>query len=204
MSQNNTDQDKPAALSFPKKSIEDGIGIRLKAAREGKGISQTDLHRLTGLSRTVLINYEAGRHIPGVRELRLLCDALGVTPNSLIYGTEEPIPKSEGLADSILAMGAGGAAAIIMLGPMLPAALGKDDTRLVLTMIESLLKAKDQEGFALIMDVINSMKSISESAAMKDPKKMEALFEGYPEAIDRLHAYQKLLHEIQERAEKQQ
>jgi hypothetical protein len=46
----------------------------------------------------VLIGYEAGRTKPGEREIRLLCDALKVTPNKLIYGREEPFQSDETLA----------------------------------------------------------------------------------------------------------
>jgi transcriptional regulator with XRE-family HTH domain len=73
------------------KSISDNdIGLRIKAAREGLGFSQIDMHNKTGLSRTVLINYEAGRHKPSAREIKLICDALQISPNFLIYGTEPP------------------------------------------------------------------------------------------------------------------
>ena len=199
---NETNQVKPKAKPVLEKSIEDGIGIRLKAARENKGISQTDLHRLTGLSRTVLINYEAGRHIPGVRELRLLSDALGVTPNWLIYGTEEPIPKSDGLVDTILSMGASGLLPLMTMVSLLPAILGKDDTRIILVLVESLLKAKSPEGYADIMGVVRTMKSLSENPTLKDPKKMDELFEDYPESLNKLQAYREKLNKIQEKAKK--
>lgn len=145
---------KPQGKPSPPKSIEDGIGIRLKAARETKGLSQSDLHNKTGLSRTVLINYEAGRHKPGARELRLLCDALEVSPNQLIYGTEEPHSRTTGLADTILNMGQAAIAPTILIAPMLGAMLGKDDSRMLLNLIESLLRAKSPEDYASIMEIV--------------------------------------------------
>src|SRR3546814_4572571 len=84
---------------------DDGIGLRIKSAREARKLSQIDMHNRTGLSRTVLINYEAGRHKPSAREIKLICDALEISPNYLIYGTEEPHKKKEGLAHNVLAMG---------------------------------------------------------------------------------------------------
>lgn len=144
-------------------SIEDGIGIRLRAARETKCMSQIDLHNKTGLSRTVLINYEAGRHKPGTREIRLLCDALEVSPNHLIYGTEEPHIRTVGLADTILNMGQAAVMPVILIAPMLGAMLGKDDTRMLLSLIESLLKAKSPEDYASIMAIVGVFQEISNS-----------------------------------------
>jgi transcriptional regulator with XRE-family HTH domain len=157
-----TNPEKPLGKPTPS-SIEDGIGIRLKAARETKSMSQIDLHNRTGLSRTVLINYEAGRHKPGTREIRLLCDALEVSPNHLIYGTEEPHIRTAGLADTILNMGQAAVMPVVFIAPMLGAMLGKDDTRLVLSLIESLLKAKSPEDYAAIMIIVGVFKEISDS-----------------------------------------
>ena len=148
------DQEKPQGIPNTSKSIEDGISIRLKAARELRGLSQSDLHNKTGLSRTVLINYEAGRHKPGARELRLLCDALEVSPNQLIYGTEEPHRRTTGLADALLSMGQAAIVPIGIVAPMLGAMLGKDDTRMLLNLIESLLKAKSPEDYAAVMEIV--------------------------------------------------
>lgn len=75
---------------------EDGIGSRLRAAREAKGWSQTALADLSkeldldrkGIHRTVLVGYEAGHSRPGAREIRILCETLSITPNWLIYGSE--------------------------------------------------------------------------------------------------------------------
>lgn len=74
---------------------EDGIGSRIRAAREAKGWSQTDLANFSkeldaarkGIHRTVLVGYEAGHSRPGAREIRILCESLSVTPNWLIYGS---------------------------------------------------------------------------------------------------------------------
>lgn len=145
-------------------SIEDGIGIRLKAAREGKGLSQSDLHNKTGLSRTVLINYEAGRHKPGARELRMLCDALEVSPNQLLYGTEEPHSRTTGLADTILNMGQAAIAPTLLIAPMLGSMLGKDDTRMLLNLIESLLKAKSPQDYAHVMEIVKIFKGFADAS----------------------------------------
>jgi transcriptional regulator with XRE-family HTH domain len=75
---------------------ENSIGVRLRAAREARGLSQTALATRTklidstgkGVARTVLVGYEAGTFRPGAREIRLICQALSITPNWLILGAE--------------------------------------------------------------------------------------------------------------------
>jgi transcriptional regulator with XRE-family HTH domain len=69
---------------------EAAIGVRIAAARKRVNLSPTKIHELTGISRAVLRNYEIGKYKPGARELRRLCDVLGVSPNELIYGTVNP------------------------------------------------------------------------------------------------------------------
>jgi transcriptional regulator with XRE-family HTH domain len=76
---------------------EDGIGGRIRATREARGWSQTDVSNMSkeldparkGVSRTVLVGYEAGQFRPGAREIRILCETLNVTPNWLIYGDDD-------------------------------------------------------------------------------------------------------------------
>src|SRR5689334_17943064 len=72
-----------------------GIAAEIKRARTRAGKSHSELHRETGISRTVLIGYESGRTRPGAREIRLICDALNTTPNRLLYGMEEPFAKKD-------------------------------------------------------------------------------------------------------------
>lgn len=75
------------------------VGARLKAAREERGFTQGAVANRTkmadpeqkGVSRTALIGYEQGTSKPGLREIRLLCEVLHISPNKLIYGTESPL-----------------------------------------------------------------------------------------------------------------
>ncbi|RTL53456.1 MAG: XRE family transcriptional regulator [Rhodocyclaceae bacterium] len=77
---------------------EDGIGDRIREAREALGMTQTGLAGRSkvidpkgdGIARTVIVGYEAGTHKPGARELRILCETLNVTPNWLLYRKESP------------------------------------------------------------------------------------------------------------------
>lgn len=74
------------------------LGQRLQEVREGKRLTQGELADLTrgidpddkGISRAVISLYEAGTNRPSPREIRLLCEALRITPNFLIYGDEDP------------------------------------------------------------------------------------------------------------------
>lgn len=75
---------------------EEDFGARLKSLREGKGLKHDALSELTriadpqkrGIARTTLRGYEHGIYKPGIRELRVLSQALGVSPTSLIFGSE--------------------------------------------------------------------------------------------------------------------
>ncbi|HUY83989.1 MAG TPA: helix-turn-helix transcriptional regulator, partial [Steroidobacteraceae bacterium] len=48
-----------------------------------------------GVSRSVISLYELGVNRPGAREILLLCEALKVTPNWLLYGSESPISTTQ-------------------------------------------------------------------------------------------------------------
>ncbi len=74
------------------------IGKRLVEAREGLGLSQQNVHGASkrvdpageGVSRSALSLYETGVNRPGAREIVLLCEALKITPNWLLYGSDSP------------------------------------------------------------------------------------------------------------------
>lgn len=77
-------------------SPEDTIGRRIREKRSECSLNVSQLAELTkgvsddgkGLSRAVISGYEKGEYKPGTRELRILCDALEVSPNWLIYGKD--------------------------------------------------------------------------------------------------------------------
>jgi transcriptional regulator with XRE-family HTH domain len=88
---------KDVMTDRPTEAPEDAIGSRIRSAREARGLSQTAVSTRSkaidpkgqGISRTVLVGYEAGNSKPGARELRLLSETLGVTPTWLIYGSDD-------------------------------------------------------------------------------------------------------------------
>lgn len=72
------------------------VGERLKIAREERAFTQNVVANRTkmvdpekkGISRTAIIAYEQGTTRPGLREIKLLCEVLRITPSWLIYGTD--------------------------------------------------------------------------------------------------------------------
>jgi transcriptional regulator with XRE-family HTH domain len=114
------------------------IAVELRRARLKAGLSHSELHRATGISRTVLIGYEAGRTSPGGREMRKLCDALRVSPNQLVYGTEQPFQPDVAL--SRLGLNADALTFAHMMG--LWNMLAGDDKRAFLTLMHSILEAR--------------------------------------------------------------
>lgn len=114
------------------------IAVELQRARSNAGLSHSELHRVTGISRTVLIGYEAGRTNPGERELRRLCDALRVTPNQLLYGTDQPFQPDDALNRMGLTSEALSVGHFIVMHNMLTA----DDRRAIFTLMYSILEAR--------------------------------------------------------------
>lgn len=77
------------------------LGMRLQEARRNANITQGELADKTrhvdldgnGISSAVISLYERGVNRPGPREIRLLCEALRISPNRLIYGDEDPFEQ---------------------------------------------------------------------------------------------------------------
>jgi transcriptional regulator with XRE-family HTH domain len=74
-----------------------GLSHRLKGVREQEGLSQAELARRLGLSRSSIAKYEAGAHIPGVRVLVRLASGLGVSVDYLVglRATSERAPRAQ-------------------------------------------------------------------------------------------------------------
>jgi len=92
---------------------ENKMGERIRERRKELDLSVEELVSLTalydfggvegdkkGLSISVMYLYEKGERLPGGREIRLLCEALNVSPNWLLLGEEW---DSKHAADSALA-----------------------------------------------------------------------------------------------------
>lgn len=62
-------------------------------ARAESGWTQNKLAEKSGVSLSAIKGYEAGRNMPGARELRELCQALQISPNKILFGTELPFEQ---------------------------------------------------------------------------------------------------------------
>jgi transcriptional regulator with XRE-family HTH domain len=88
----------PAPIGFRVDEPEKDLGQRLQDARRQAGLTQGELSARTkladhdgkGIGRTVVSSYESSVNRPSPRELRMLCEVLRVSPNHLIYGTDDP------------------------------------------------------------------------------------------------------------------
>lgn len=78
-----------------------GVSAEVRKARERADMTVSDLHRETGISRTVLQGYEAGKFVPGSLELKKLCQVLKVSPNRILFGEERPLDEKPLLASFI-------------------------------------------------------------------------------------------------------
>jgi transcriptional regulator with XRE-family HTH domain len=87
------------------------IGSRIKQRRTKNGMTQVELAKRVGLSRTSIANIEAGQQCPPLPVLYSICHELGVEPNSLLPAYSEVAQTPSGLAYDIAAelkqMGAG-------------------------------------------------------------------------------------------------
>lgn len=101
------DQTQPAPISFSTESIslrdmwananatpESRLGERVRYARNELNLNIEALSRLSkeydahgsGVSPTSIARYESGESLPGIREFRLLCEALELPIAWLLYG----------------------------------------------------------------------------------------------------------------------
>lgn len=91
---------------------ESGLPDRLRYARSQLDLSIEALGRLTagydaegkGVSSTSISRYESGENLPGMAELRILCDALGVTAQWMVYGDAPNSGNTEAEQKLILAL----------------------------------------------------------------------------------------------------
>ena len=67
----------------------DIFALRLKEAREDKGMSQEELGSKVGLSKAAISQYESSKHMPSIEHSRSIADALQVSYNWLIGFSEQ-------------------------------------------------------------------------------------------------------------------
>lgn len=71
------------------------LGFRIKEARKSNGLSQDDLAKKVGTSKSVISGYEAGKNDPAQSMVIKLSEALKVSINWLMFGDElKQYPKN--------------------------------------------------------------------------------------------------------------
>ena len=73
------------------------LGKRIREVRQRKGLSQSELSRLSGIPRSLITNVEAGRRTLSLLNARAVARALGVSVDYLI-GTFEPDDRKAAVA----------------------------------------------------------------------------------------------------------
>lgn len=69
------------------------IGLKIRAARKAKGLSQEDLGNLLGVQKSAVAKYENGRIVNIKRStLKKISDVLDINPSELIFEEIEQTP----------------------------------------------------------------------------------------------------------------
>lgn len=79
------------------------IGIKIKAARQAKGMTQEELGEILGVQKSAIAKYESGRVVNIKRStLKKISDVLDIPPFELIFdeGQKEKPTENGGLSES--------------------------------------------------------------------------------------------------------
>jgi transcriptional regulator with XRE-family HTH domain len=149
----------PQAASLERAQSLTAIASELVAARERAGLSISELHRRTGISRTVLQGYEKGRFAPGSIELKKLCETLGISPNRVVFGTENPLEKKSWLGGTVTD-------------------LKKPINTARITILLQILTLSEQDAFITLLSSIATARVGGEEEMKLAMEAIEAVFEG--------------------------
>lgn len=161
-----TKRSKAAAQPSPGDPGEiDATALQLKRRREELGLSVVELHKTTGIARTALHDYEAGRYKPGLTEIRKLCDALKITPNRLVLGRDD-VEKPPSAIEEML--GAGPEALKMMKVMRMVFLLPEEERDALTTLVMGLVTSryprarvdKELESVELLYGVTNAMAAV--------------------------------------------
>lgn len=146
------------------------VGAEITKAMERLNITVSELHKRTGISRTVLLAYTRGNYAPGARELKLLCEHLDITPNVLLFGSNQVAASPYKLGD--LALTHTGAQTIAFL--VLLSQLSNSEKMALLTLAEGISAARNPQAHRAVMASIEQ--------ALKSPELQQA-FEAMADSI---------------------
>lgn len=72
------------------------IGIKIKLARQAKGMTQEELGEILGVQKSAIAKYENGRVVNIKRStLKKISDVLGIPPSELIFDEKKETPDEE-------------------------------------------------------------------------------------------------------------
>ena len=125
----------PDQLSFASELIK---------ARAEMRLTQAQLAEKSGLSLSAIKSYESGRNMPGTRELRELCQALQISPNKLLFGTELPFEQRT-MANLLVDFDTDNHAVVRMRLAMLANMLASDEQLALITLANSIAVARHGE-----------------------------------------------------------
>lgn len=183
---------------------EDQIGSRIAEKRLSKNLTHDGLAKLTklfddpsnsksGISRTTIRGYEVGLYKPGTRELRLLSQALEVSPSWLIFGGPEQLTSLSTSIDQGQRLEQTEIQKFLVALHLLRA-LDPAERDLLYNMLHGLAKLKvgeaeyraavitHQEFGGLISDLWNDLKD----GAQPDQERLQEIFKAYSPLLDEL------------------
>ncbi len=76
----------PRKIGKPIEAIHQSVGLAVRRIREALGIDQGSLAKRVGLTRTSIVNIEAGRQRIILDDVEVFARALGTTPKHLMKG----------------------------------------------------------------------------------------------------------------------
>lgn len=150
----------------PKLSSDSGPGSlaqNLRRARMAADLSVREVHEKTGISPTVLYGYESGKTKPGARELTLICQALKVTPNALLFGSEKPFGEPDSPIDKLLRLSESqiiGPIIGLMVLPGVMFALDVEQKRTLLSIAFTMLKASSPDMAKHVLAVLDDIDAV--------------------------------------------
>ncbi|MGE3480453.1 MAG: helix-turn-helix domain-containing protein [Gammaproteobacteria bacterium] len=171
------------AAKQKKKPLDDKsrIAERLKQTRESLSLTQQQLAKKVGISRSAIVHYEQGNVIPGGPELIGLAKALRITPNYILSGkagffdsTEPQHVLAVTDADPRVRM----AHTAICLGA-LDREVSESISALIMTLVKAKLSKTEYAEFTKIMATVRETMGdvIPEAEAIVNRKEAEGAFD---------------------------
>lgn len=121
-------EEEKSALEDEKSVLID-VGLKIKIARQAKGMTQEELGDILGVQKSAVAKYENGRVVNIKRiTLKKISDALGIPPFELVFNEEKPTEEDE-LSENIIRL--------VDLVKSVP----EDKAELVLKVVKSIVEA---------------------------------------------------------------